>query len=349
VKHPKITKETKIGVLYGGLSNEREVSLRSGKNCYNALLRLGYENTVLIDVGDNISEDLKDNAIQVAFLCLHGRYGEDGTVQGLLELMKIPYTGSGVLASALAMNKPLTKRVLSAQDLPYPKSYVIEEHELDQFDQFVKTLPAPPVMVKPLNEGSSVGVYKIDDASELTDCVKKTIKEFGGAIVEGFVSGQEITIGVLEKEAHSQSSCSSHKSSSGASSSASGGAATKERCGSLVALPILELRPKSKAGFYDYEAKYTKGMTEFVLPAELSDERTKEAQELARRTFRALNCSGYARVDMIAGFDGKLYILEVNTLPGMTDTSDLPAMAEVAGISYDQLVERILMSAGIDK
>ncbi len=116
-----------------------------------------------------------------------------------------------------------------------------------------------------------------------------------------------------------------------------------------MALPILELRPKSKAGFYDYEAKYTKGMTEFVLPAELSEARTAEAQELAKKTFRALNCSGYARVDMIAGHDGKLYILEVNTLPGMTDTSDLPAMAEVAGISHDQLVERILLSAGLDK
>lgn len=339
MKHPKITKQTKIGVLYGGLSNEREVSLRSGKNCYNALLRLGYDNTVLIDVGENISEDLNANNIEVAFLCLHGRYGEDGTVQGLLELKKIPYTGSGVLASALAMNKPLTKRVLSSQALPYPRSFVLEEHELDSFDQFIKTLPPPPVMVKPLNEGSSVGVYKIDDAAELADCVKKTIREFGGAIVESFVAGQEITIGVLENESESEG----HSCGSGTKT------ATKERCGSLIALPILELRPKSKAGFYDYEAKYTKGMTDFVLPAELNDERTKEAQDLARKTFRALNCSGYARVDMIAGYDGRLYILEVNTLPGMTDTSDLPAMAEVAGISYDKLVERILFSAGIDK
>jgi len=338
-----MTKETVVGVLYGGLSNEREVSLRSGKNCYNALLRLGYKNTVLIDVSENLTEDLKENAVEIAFLCLHGKYGEDGTVQGLLELMKLPYTGSGVLSSALAMNKPLTKRVLSAQGLPFPTSYVIEEHESDNFDQFIKTLPAPPVMVKPLNEGSSVGVFKIDEASELAGCVKDTLREFGGAIVEGFVSGQEITIGVLE-ESHVSASAGigSHSHSNGSAVLAHAG--TK-----LVALPILELRPKSKAGFYDYEAKYTKGMTEFVLPAELSEARTAEAQELAKKTFRALNCSGYARVDMIAGHDGKLYILEVNTLPGMTDTSDLPAMAEVAGISYDQLVERILLSAGLDK
>jgi len=340
---PKMTKETVVGVLYGGLSNEREVSLRSGKNCYNALLRLGYKNTVLIDVSENLTEDLKEKAVEIAFLCLHGKYGEDGTVQGLLELMKLPYTGSGVLSSALALNKPLTKRVLSAQGLPFPTSYVIEEHESDNFEQFIKTLPAPPVMVKPLNEGSSVGVFKIEEVSELAGCVKATLREFGGAIVEGFVSGQEITIGILE-ESHVSASA-----RSGSHSHSNGSAILAHTGTQLIALPILELRPKSKAGFCDYEAKYTKGMIEFVLPAEISEARTAEAQELAKKTFRALNCSGYARVDMIAGHDGKLYILEVNTLPGMTDTSDLPAMAEVAGISYDQLVERILLSAGLDK
>nr|HNH74451.1 hypothetical protein [Candidatus Obscuribacter sp.] len=154
--------------------------------------------------------------------------------------------------------------------------------------------------------------------------------------VENYVSGQEITIGVLEVD------------TAKANGNGNGNGKSSHKV-ELVALPILELIPKSKAGFYDYEAKYTKGMTEFVLPAKLSEERTKEAQELAKKTFRALNCSGYARVDMIAGTDGKTYILEVNTLPGMTDTSDLPAMAEVAGISYDALVEKILVSAGLDK
>lgn len=342
----KITKQTRIGVLYGGLSNEREVSLRSGKNCFNALKRLGYENAVLIDVGENLSEELKSHNIEVAFLCLHGRFGEDGTVQGLLELLKIPYTGSGVLASALSMNKPLTKRVLLSQELPFPRSFVIQENDGQCLDDYLAKLPAPPVMVKPLNEGSSVGVYKIDKAEELADCVKKTIKEFGGAIVENYVEGQEITIGVLEDLAHSSSNGNGNGHSNGNGNSNGNGKGHKE---TLTALPILELIPKSKAGFYDYEAKYTKGLTEFVLPAKLSDTRTKEAQELAKKTFRALNCSGYARVDMIAGKDGKTYILEVNTLPGMTDTSDLPAMAEVAGISYDALVERILVSAGLDK
>lgn len=342
----KITKDSKIGVLYGGLSNEREVSLRSGANCFNALKRLGYDKTILIDVGDNIANDLKDNKIEIAFLCLHGRYGEDGTVQGLLELLKIPYTGSGVLASALSMNKPLTKRVLSSQGLPFPQSYIIQENDGQSLDAFLKTLPKPTVMVKPLNEGSSVGVYKIDEESKLADCVKSVLNEFGGAIVESYVCGQEITIGVLE--GHSDYKAAVNGAANGSANGSGKGAATLEKV-EMVALPILELIPKSKAGFYDYEAKYTKGLTEFVLPANLNETRTKEAQELAKRTFRALNCSGYARVDMIAGHDGKTYILEVNTLPGMTDTSDLPAMAEVAGISYDALVERILFSSGLDK
>ncbi|HMW92498.1 MAG TPA: D-alanine--D-alanine ligase [Candidatus Obscuribacter sp.] len=332
----KITRETRIGVLYGGLSNEREVSLRSGSNCFNALKRLGYENTVLIDVSENLVNDIKLNQVEIAFLCLHGRYGEDGTVQGLLELLKVPYTGSGVLSSALSMNKPLTKKVLQAQDLPFPRSYVIQENDGQDLGEFLKSLPKPPVMVKPLNEGSSVGVHKIDEADKLAGCVEATLKEFGGAIVENYVSGQEITIGVLEVD------------TAKANGNGNGNGKSSHKV-ELVALPILELIPKSKAGFYDYEAKYTKGMTEFVLPAKLSEERTKEAQELAKKTFRALNCSGYARVDMIAGTDGKTYILEVNTLPGMTDTSDLPAMAEVAGISYDALVEKILVSAGLDK
>ena len=328
VKETQITKETRIAVLYGGLSNEREVSLRSGANCHNALKRLGYVNAQLIDVDENLVEALKANKAQVAFLCLHGRYGEDGTVQGLLELLKIPYTGSGILSSALAMNKPLTKRVLAAQGLPYPKSFILEKHELEDLESYLEKMPAPPLMVKPLNEGSSVGVYKIDQASDLRACVERTIREFEGVIVEEYVKGQEITIGVLEDRSAAQ---------------------TDKKEAALTALHILELRPKSKAGFYDYEAKYTKGMTEFVLPAELSADVTAKAQELAKRTFRALSCSGYARVDMIVDQKGQPYILEVNTLPGMTDTSDLPAMAEVAGISYDHLVERILFSCGLDK
>ncbi len=320
---PSINKKTRIGVLYGGLSSEREVSLRSGKNCFEALKRLGYENAELIDVDTNLAEVLKKQKTEIAFLCLHGRYGEDGTVQGLLELLRIPYTGSGVLASALCMSKVLTKRVLKAEGLPYPETFVVEKPELADYSALRKRLPELPVMIKPLREGSSVGVSKITSEDELRVQLEKTITEYGGALVESYIQGQEITIGVIEQ---------------------SNGNGSKYK-----ALPILELRPKSKAGFYDYEAKYTKGMTEFILPAELSKESTELAQSLAVSTFKALNCSGYGRVDMMVDKHGQPHILELNSLPGMTDTSDLPAMAEVAGISYDQLVELILLSAGLDK
>lgn len=321
-----INKKTRIGVLYGGLSTEREVSLRSGKNCHAALQRLGYENAELIDVDKDLAIALKDKQTEIAFLCLHGRYGEDGTVQGLLELLRIPYTGSGVLGSALAMSKTLTKRVLKAEGLPYPETIIVTAADLKDREALLSNLPPLPVMLKPLKEGSSVGVEKATTEEELFASLEKIIEEFKGALVERYITGQEITVGVIEEL-----------------SVGNGGGMH------AVALPILELRPKSKAGFYDYEAKYTKGMTEFILPAELSDETTELAKELAVKTFRALDCSGYGRVDMMVDKDGKPYILELNSLPGMTDTSDLPAMADTAGITYDQLVEKILMSAGLDK
>ena len=321
----QINKQTRVGVLCGGLSNEREVSLRSGKNCLAALQRLGYVNAQHIDVGTDLVFELKEKKIEIAFLALHGKYGEDGTVQGLLELMQIPYTGSGVLASAVAMSKPITKQVLLASKIPTADTIVIDHHDAKNCRQIVSDISWLPVMVKPLAEGSSVGVSKVEDRSTLAATVEQTVTTYGGAIVEKYVAGQEITVGVLEDVR-----------------SGNNGKST-------WALPILELRPKSKAGFYDYEAKYTKGMTDFILPAELSPEVTKNAQDVAIKTFRAMQCCGYARVDMIVDASGQPHVLEVNTLPGMTDTSDLPAMAEVAGISYDALVERILFSSGLDK
>jgi D-alanine-D-alanine ligase len=266
---------------------------------------------------------LLEHKSQVVLLCLHGRPGEDGTIQGMLELLRIPYTGSGVLASALAMSKPMTKQILKSFGLPYPNTVNVYPEDVDAKGRVSKALPSAPAMVKPLAEGSSVGVCKITDASQLLPCVVETVKRYRGALVETYITGPEITVGVLEDVDADRRQA--------------------------FALPILELRPKSKAGFYDYEAKYTKGMTEFVLPAEISPETTAQAQSLAVKTFQALGCSGYARVDMMVDQSGQPHVLEVNTLPGMTDTSDLPAMAEVAGISYDQLVEKILFSAGLDK
>lgn len=318
----QISKDSRIAVLCGGNSEEREVSLRSGKNCLAALQRLGYVHAELIDVSDEIASVLKQKRIEVALLALHGGHGENGTIQGLLELLQIPYTGSGVVGSALAMSKPLTKQLLKAGGLPFPPTIIILPNQLKDFDELIKPVLPAPVMVKPLAEGSSVGVTKVDKDSDLRRVVEETITKYGGAIVERYIKGQEITVGVLEESSNGKNTW---------------------------ALPILELRPKSKAGFYDYEAKYTKGMTEFILPAELDATTTALAQDVAIKTFRALCCRGYARVDMIVDAANQPQVLEVNTLPGMTDTSDLPAMAEVAGIAYDQLVERILMSAGLNK
>lgn len=320
-----INKQSKIAVLCGGLSSEREVSLRSGANCLAALKRLGYEKAEVLDVGKDVASVLQSGEFEFAFMALHGRYGEDGAVQGLLELLGIPYTGSGVLASALAMSKPLTKKLLEANSIPFAATVVITEREREEIDAILSSIDWLPVMVKPLNEGSSVGVFKIESRDEIKAKIIETLDTYGGVLLEKYIVGQEITVGVLEEPP------------------------SRRNGKDIWALPILELRPKSKAGFYDYEAKYTKGMTEFILPAELPDKVSAACKELAVRTFRALSCSGYARVDMMVDKNGNAYVLEVNTLPGMTDTSDLPAMAQEQGIGYDELVERILLSAGLDK
>jgi D-alanine-D-alanine ligase len=178
----EINKSTKIGVLYGGLSSEREVSLRSGGNCHAALKRLGYERAELVDVSKDLASDLKDRGIEIAFMCLHGKYGEDGAVQGLLELLGVPYTGSGVLASALAMNKTLTKQVLKAEGLPYPDTIIVTDSDIRNLDALLKSLPTPPVMIKPLKEGSSVGVVKASTVDELKELLQKTVPESGGAL-----------------------------------------------------------------------------------------------------------------------------------------------------------------------
>src|SRR5688572_22387349 len=195
----KITKESRVGVLCGGLSNEREVSLRSGKNCFAALQRLGYQNAELIDVDQDLVFRLKEKKIEAAFLALHGKYGEDGAVQGLLELHQIPYSGSGVLASALAMSKPLTKKLLQANSLPTADTIIIDKHEAKNYEEITSKIQWLPVMVKPLDEGSSVGVSKVEEKSSLLTIVGETITKYGGAIVEKYITGQEITVGVLEE------------------------------------------------------------------------------------------------------------------------------------------------------
>lgn len=298
----KIHGALKIGVLCGGMSSEREVSLRSGKNCYEALLRLGYENATLIDVDRNIVKNLTEKGIELAFIAMHGKYGEDGCIQGLLEILGIPYTGCGVKASAVCMDKEFTKRIVVSLGVPVIPTLVYDENTDYEY----------PVMVKPVSEGSSIGMSKANNKHELSNAVKDAEKYGTGVMIEKFLEGQSITVGVLDMD------------------------------GKTIATPILELRVKN--GWYDYEAKYTKGLTEFILPAELSEQLTKEIQELSIKAHKAVEARGMSRVDFIVS-RGKPYMLEINTIPGMTDLSDLPAQAKAMGIEYDQLVEIILKSA----
>ncbi|MFH0915335.1 MAG: D-alanine--D-alanine ligase [bacterium] len=302
-----------IGVLMGGLSGEREISLRSGENCLRALQSRGYR-AVRIDAVRDVAQRLDESGVEVAFLALHGRYGEDGTIQGLLEMMGIPYTGSGVLASALGMNKIAAKKVVQASGVPTPDYCEIGMDEpADSVAARVEAELGLPVMLKPLEEGSSLGVSKCKRAADLLTCVAQGRAEFGAIFAERFVCGREITAGVLERE------------------------------GRREVLPILELVPKNE--FYDFEAKYTEGMTEFILPARLEPAVDEEAQRVAMAAFEAIGCRGYARVDMMVDQAGVPWFVEVNTLPGMTELSDLPAQARGVGLSYEDLVEIILLTA----
>ncbi|HTY08573.1 MAG TPA: D-alanine--D-alanine ligase [Candidatus Edwardsbacteria bacterium] len=301
----------RIGVLMGGRSGEREVSLRSGANVLAALQRAGLD-AAGIDAGTELAAELRKKKIAAAFIVLHGRYGEDGTVQGLLEMMDVPYTGSGVLASALAMHKAYAKQVFREQRIPTPDSVWMRRDEPPAIDQAAEYLGLP-LVVKPPEEGSSLGVSIARDLAGLRKDVAAVARKYGEVLVERFVPGMNITVGIL-------------------------GSGAKAR-----ALPILELVPKNE--FYDYQAKYTQGLTEFVIPARLPGAIYKQAQQAALCAHRALGCRGWSRVDIIVDRAGTPLVLEVNTCPGMTDLSDLPAEAKADGIGYDDLVLEILDSA----
>ena len=303
----------KIAVLCGGRSGEREVSLRSGKNVFASLKKQGF-NVTMFDLTDDLIAKLKKKDIDLVYIALHGKYGEDGAVQGMLEIAGIPYTGSKVLASALAMNKLAAKKIFSASGIPTPAFMEINPSgDIKKEAERVRRVFPFPLVIKPVSEGSSLGVSVIKKEAELEKALAKTVKQFSEVFVEEFIQGKEITIGVIGRH------------------------------DDLQALPILELVPKKE--FYDFEAKYTAGLTNFILPARLSQPLTAKAQALALTAHRALGCYGVSRVDMIISQDHIPYVTEVNSIPGMTDQSDLPAEAAHIGITFDQLVVKILASA----
>ena len=310
----KIKKDSKIAVLAGGMSSEAEVSMRSGKGCFEALKRLGYSNAELVVVDENIAEVLKQGKFEYAYNALHGKYGEDGCVQGILEILQIPYSGCGVMASSVCMNKEYTKRILSTcEDIPLIKSVFVRKG--DDVIEKTKNLKYP-LITKPVCEGSSFGMTKVNTPDELEKAYIEAVKYNDDVLIEEYLVGVCATVGVLEND------------------------------GKPFATEILELRPKNE--WYDYEAKYTKGMTEFILPAELSADMTKRVKDIAIKAYEIAGCSGVSRVDFLI-VDGIPYVLEINTSPGMTETSDLPAQALAMGITYDELVQLILNSVGLNK
>lgn len=301
--------QKKIGVLLGGLSAEREISLKTGRAALSALQRLGYQ-AVAVDVSEDLPQLLREEQIEVAFICLHGRFGEDGRVQGLLEMLQIPYTGSGVLASSLIIDKVATKQMLLYHELPTPGFEVFRRG--DCLDDLLKRCPHLPLVAKPSREGSTIGITIARSQEALRHGIDTAATLDKTVVVEEFIDGAELTVSVLNGEA----------------------------------LPIIQIVPNS--GFYDYHAKYTVGQTEYLLPAPLEVSLYKQIQRVSEEICQKLDCRGAARVDFMLR-EREIYCLEVNTIPGMTETSLLPKAAAEAGIDFDELVEQILLDADLDK
>jgi D-alanine-D-alanine ligase len=299
-----------VGVLYGGLSAEREVSLRTGAAVAGALRQLGYT-VVDIDVGKDVAARLAAEKVDVAWLAVHGRYGEDGSLQGLLESMFIPYTGSGVLASALGMDKVYAKQVFVTHGIPTPAYRAFKDAESAL--AAAGSLPFPfPVVVKPSREGSSVGVHICKTQADYEAAVKDASKYAGTILVEQFVKGREVQGAVLDDEA----------------------------------LGVIEV--KAAREFYDYDAKYKAGTgTQYLFPAPLPPDQYARVNEVCLAAHKSLGCSGASRSDVIVTDGGDVFLLEINTLPGMTATSLLPKIAAGRGIDFPALCERLLQGASL--
>lgn len=306
-------KKIRLALLCGGVSSEREVSLSGAKGVIEALNKEKYDVEVFdtsIDL-PKLMERAKD--LDVAFILLHGRFGEDGAIQGMLDLLGIPYQGSGVLGSALAMNKHYSKVMYRNAGIPTPDWLVYDEMDALSLKD-VQELLGMPVMIKPANQGSSIGMYKVADLKDLAIAFENAFKWDEQVLVESFIHGRELTAGVLGLR-------------------------------ELTALPIVEIRPSPSYTFFDYEAKYQKGATQELCPAPIPEEIAHKAQELAIKAHRALGLRGYSRTDMILTEANELFVLETNTIPGMTPTSLLPQAAQAIGISFSELLDRLIEMA----
>lgn len=297
-----LNESSKIAVLFGGNSAERAVSLNSGEAVYQALLSSSM-NVVKIDTQHDLLAQLEQHKPDIAFIALHGPGGEDGTIQGLLEFHGLPYTGSGVKASAICMDKWRTKLIWQGLGLPTPR--FVQANEYQELVSFAEQVGFP-LMVKPALEGSSIGISKVTAASQLKDAFDGAKNTGSPVLAEQFISGKEFTVAILNG----------------------------------VALPAIQLKPAND--FYDYSAKYLQNDTQYLLPCGLVRDKESELQQLALDAYGALDCKGWGRVDVMQDEAGLFWLIEVNTVPGMTDHSLVPMAAKAAGISFKELVLNIL-------
>ena len=290
----------KVGVLMGGPSSEREVSLNSGRAVADALRTAGYDVAEIDLKGREL--DLP-KGIEAVFVALHGEFGEDGQVQALLRTLKIPYTGSGPEASLRSFDKLMSKKIFVEKGIPTPRFEILKPGQK-------RSLPLP-VVVKPIRQGSSIGVHILFEESEWSGALNEALTYDGEVLVEAYIEGRELTVGVVGDEI----------------------------------LPVIEI--KAPDGFYNYKAKYTKGLTQYIVPAEIPPDRAAECRRLALLTFKALDCKDMGRVDFRMTPSGELFVLELNNIPGFTGTSLLPKAARAVGIEFPELCDRIISMASV--
>lgn len=301
----------RVGVLMGGTSGEREISLKTGEGVARALEARGHDVVRVVFGHEAPDVTIRAAGIDVAFLALHGRGGEDGCLQGMLELMGIPYTGSSVLASALAMDKLKAKEMFRLHNIPTPPYYVASAEDVRDEDAIAELHASfgYPVIVKPRHEGSSIGLAKADNLRDLRAGIETALEHDRWVLVERYIKATEVHVGILDGRV----------------------------------LGCIEVAPRS--GIYDFASKYTAGATDYIIPPRIASIRARGVMNLAERAVRALGCTGAVRVDLLVTEGENEYVLEVNTLPGMTGTSLLPKIAEHAGIEYGQLCELVLEGA----
>lgn len=305
-----------VAVVMGGPSAEREVSLNTGAAIANALREYGYTNVVEIDLDPrNFGKQLAESKAEVVFNAVHGLYGEDGRLQTLLEIREMPYTGSGMIASVSCMDKVITKRMLRDAGISTPACLIVNKKESGIKEKIMQRFSLP-VVIKPASQGSSIGVEIVKEEKQLDEALANAFKYSRDILVEEFIGGKELTVSMMQKD------------------------------GEVVALPVIHIAPHS--GTYDYHSKYTKGATEYICPADLDEETTKKVQEISKQAYEVLGCSGVARADVMLDKAGNGYVLEINTVPGMTATSLVPKAAAAAGISFPELCNIILQSASVN-